>query len=156
MTRIGVLFVCMGNICRSPIAEGVFLHKCAARGVADRFTVDSAGTGGWHAGERPDPRSVEVARRHGIVLPGRARPVTHADYRTFDHLICMDHANRTALLRDGAPDDRIRLLLAFDPDPELDEVPDPYYGGDDGFDLVFRLVDRACDGLLESLLDTTP
>ncbi len=150
--RTSVLFVCMGNICRSPLAEGAFLHKLNQRGVADRFRVDSAGTGHWHAGERPDRRAREIAQRHGIVLPSRARQVTREDFQRFDHLICMDETNREDLVRWGAPQEKLRLLLEANPASELREVPDPYFGGDDGFETVFRLIDAACDALLDELL----
>lgn len=150
--RTSVLFVCMGNICRSPLAEGAFLHKLNERGVAEHFTVESAGTGHWHAGERPDRRARETAQRHGIVLPSRARQVTREDFQRFDHLICMDETNREDLVDRGAPPEKLRLLLEADPASELREVPDPYYGGDDGFETVFRLIDAACDALLDELL----
>ncbi len=152
MPRTAVLFVCMGNICRSPLAEGLFLHHANQRGVSDRFSVDSAGTGGWHAGERPDQRSLAVAKQNGVTLPGRARQVTTDDFDAFHHLICMDNANREHLLAMGAPAAQTRLLLEYDPEAELEEVPDPYYGGAGGFDLVYRLVDRSCAGLLDHLL----
>ena len=155
-SRIGVLFVCMGNICRSPLAEGVFLHKALGRGAADRFLVESAGTGGWHVGGRADPRAREVAGRHGITLNGTARQVCPADFDRFDHLICMDDANRADLLDRGAPPQRIRLLLEIDPDQSMREVPDPYYGGTDGFETMYRMVDGACEALLVDLLGTAP
>ncbi len=151
---IGVLFVCMGNICRSPLAEGVFLHKALGRGASDRFAVDSAGTGGWHVGGRADPRVCEVARRHGITLTGTARQVCPDDFDRFDHLICMDDANRADLLDLGAPPQRLRLLLEFDPDQSMREVPDPYYGGADGFEAMYEMVDGACEALLVDLLGT--
>jgi protein-tyrosine phosphatase len=158
--RIGVLFVCLGNICRSPLAEGVFLHKADHRGAAQRFEVDSAGLGGWHVGEAPDPRALAVARRHGVRLVSRARQVARADFLRFDHLICMDHSNRNGLLKIGAPPDKVRLLLEVGSasrgrghGPRRgSDVPDPYYGGDDGFEEVFGLIDSACEALLDELL----
>lgn len=147
-----LLFICLGNICRSPLAEGIFLHHVNRRGVADRFDVDSAGTGGWHAGERADPRARAVAEAHGIVLPSRARQVERRDFERFDRLVCMDRENRRALLAMGAPAERTSLLLSFDPDAGVDEVPDPYYGGDAGFSEVFDLVHRATERLLDALL----
>ena len=148
----GVLFVCTGNICRSPLAEGIFLHKANRRGVADRFNVDSAGTGGWHAGERPDPRMQAIADKYGVVMPGRARQITSADLARFDHLICLDESHRRHLLDGGAPRSKLRLLLEADDAATVDEVPDPYYGGPEGFERVYRLVDSACEALLEALL----
>jgi protein-tyrosine phosphatase len=142
----------MGNICRSPLAEGVFLYKINQRGVADRFTVESAGTGGWHAGELPDPRVRAVAKRAGIELCSRARQVTKSDFMSFDHLICMDEDNREHLLNMGAPPQQVRLLLECDRSSPVREVPDPYYGGAGGFELVYKLVDKACDALIDELL----
>lgn len=156
MPTTSVLFVCLGNICRSPLAEGVFLHLAEERGTAGRFEVDSCGTGGWHAGARPDARSVAVADRHGVRLPGHARKLDPRRDFGFDHIIPMDLANRADLLELGAPADRVRLLRSFDPalagrcEGDL-EVPDPYYGGASGFDEVFAMVRRACAGLHEAL-----
>jgi protein-tyrosine phosphatase len=149
---ISVLFVCMGNICRSPLAEGLFGHKARGRGVETQFIIDSAGTGGWHVGERPDRRVREVARRHGVNLNGRARQVTSQDFDRFDHLVCMDDENRRILEQSGAPDDKLRLLLECDPASAVREVPDPYYGGRRGFENVYGLIDSACDALLDELL----
>jgi protein-tyrosine phosphatase len=154
----GVLFVCLGNICRSPLAEGVFLHLALERGVHDRFRVDSCGTGGWHVGERPDKRAQAVAHRNGVALVSRARRLdAPGDFRRFDLIVPMDNANLRDLLDEGAPAERTRLLRSWDPDlagadtRDLD-VPDPYYGGGDGFDEVFRMVHRACSGMLDDLV----
>lgn len=149
-----VLFVCLGNICRSPLAEGVLIHLAAEAGLSDRVTVDSAGTGAWHVGERPDPRSLDVAERHGVELPGRARRVTEEDFHRFDRIVAMDRSNLRDLeaLR---PDDAgtvPELLRDHDPDPEDGEVPDPYFGGDSGFDRVYEMVRRACEVLLDDLV----
>ena len=153
----GLLFVCLGNICRSPVAEGVFLHQAAARGVLERFDVDSCGVGHWHVGEPPDGRAVATAKRHGVHLPSIGRQVDPAaDFARFDLLLAMDNSNRQALLRLGAPEDRVRLMRSYDPtlagaeDHELD-VPDPYYGRPEGFDKVFAVLERACGGLLDEL-----
>ena len=141
-----ILFVCMGNICRSPLAEGIFEQQVRARGVTDQFVIDSAGTGGWHAGERADARMRRTANAHGVELTSRARQVVSDDFSTFDVLICMDDDNRQNLLDAGAPPSKLHLLLDFDPDASHREVPDPYYGGADGFELVYRLVEgRARD-----------
>src|SRR5688572_30514925 len=106
-----VCFVCMGNICRSPLAENVFRHKARQRGVEQRFDIDSAGTGGWHAGEPPDPRVRQVASARGIRMSGAARQVKREDFSAFDLLICMDDENREALLHMGAPSAKVKLLL---------------------------------------------
>lgn len=152
--RTSVLFVCLGNICRSPLAEGVFAHLVAGDGMADRFLVDSAGTGAWHVGELPDPRSREVASRNGITLPSRARQVRPADFHDFDVVVAMDRSNLSdleELRRRHGGDARIVLMRDFDPDPGDGQVPDPYYGGPDGFDRVFDMVVRSARGLLEHL-----
>jgi len=148
-----LLFVCMGNICRSPLAANVFRHKIKQRGVADRFDIDSAGTGAWHVGEPPDPRVLQNAARHGVPMTGLARQVKREDFDRFDLLLCMDQANHDHLLRMGAPKNKTRLLLEFNPVSSVREVPDPYYGGDDGFETVYRLVEAACDALLVELLN---
>lgn len=150
-----VLFVCMGNICRSPLAEGVFRSLVRARGIEDHYRIDSAGTGGWHAGEAPDIRSIEVASRNGVELEGVARQVRPADFAEFDWVIAMDRQNLRDL-RPFAPSPkdrsaRIHLLREFDPDPGDQEVPDPYYGGPDGFDRVYAMVSRSCVALLDRL-----
>ncbi len=161
--RTGVLFVCLGNICRSPLAEGMFIHLAREQGVLDRFRIDSAGTGGWHIGEPPDRRMLATARRYEVELVSRGRQVDprtdfpNGENRGFDWIIPMDRSNRSNLLALGAPADRVRMLRSFDPalqgapDDEL-EVPDPYYGGDDGFDRVYHMVRDACQGMLDELI----
>jgi len=150
-----VLFVCLGNICRSPTGEGVLRHLAAEQGLADELVIDSAGTGGWHIGSPPDERATAAAARRGIVLEGAARQVRVSDFEDFDLLLCADRTNAQALYRlapDDAARERVRLLREFDPEAvatgDLD-VPDPYYGGVDGFDEVFDAVERACRGLLD-------
>lgn len=151
MTR--VLFVCLGNICRSPLAEGVFRHLVAEEGLEDAVEIDSAGTGGWHVGEAPDPRSQEVAARHGVSLDGQsARRVDDEDFMAFDWIVAMDEDNERDLLRrrpDGARA-RVVRLRDFDPDGPGD-VPDPYYGGPQGFEVVFRMVERSGRALLDEI-----
>ncbi len=161
-TRTGVLFLCLGNICRSPLAEGIFIHHATRRGVIERFRVDSAGTGGWHAGSRPDPRSVAVAEKHGVHLPGRARQLDGlvdgagdgaGNGTGFDLVLAMDTQNKMDAIEMGVPESRVRLMRSFDPTAAPDaEVPDPYYGGDRGFDDVYDMLVRACEGLLDHLL----
>ncbi len=148
-----VLFVCLGNICRSPLAEGVFAHL--ARQADLDVRVDSAGTGSWHVGERPDARALAVARAHGVELPGHARQVDAGDMRDFDHVIAMDGANLAhlaALRRSSGGSARLRLLREFDPEARGDQdVPDPYYGNRRGFEECFQIVKRSCRGLLEEV-----
>jgi protein-tyrosine phosphatase len=152
MTR--VLFVCMGNICRSPTAEGVMRSLLEP---GDRIEIDSAGTGGWHAGSPPDGRAATAAMRRGIALEGAARQVRVEDFDEFDLIVAMDRENLRdlrGLAPDGEARGKVRLLREFDPgsagSPDLD-VPDPYYGGEDGFDHVLDLVEAACRGLLDEL-----
>jgi len=147
-----VLMICMGNICRSPMAEAMFVHLARGRGVLDQFEIDSAGTGGWHTGHPPDERMQEVARHNAVVMNSRARQVTTHDFEAFDLLVCMDDENHRDLRAMGAPVEKLHRLLDFHPDPPTREVPDPYYGEHDGFQLVFDLVQRACDGLLNHLI----
>jgi protein-tyrosine phosphatase len=143
----------MGNICRSPLAAAVMRHKAKQRGVEGQFMIDSAGTGGWHAGEPPDPRARAVAKKHGITMNSTARQIKRDDFSRFDLLLCMDQENREHVLGLGAPPEKVRLLLACDPDASCTEVPDPYYGGADGFENCYRLIDAACEALLADLID---
>jgi low molecular weight protein-tyrosine phosphatase len=148
-----ILFVCMGNICRSPTAEGVMRRLLEDEGLD--VEIDSAGTGGWHAGEPPDQRATLAARRRGITLEGAARQIRPDDFRRFDLLIALDRANLRELLA-VAPDEeaaeKVRLLREFDPAAGGDlDVPDPYYGGDRGFETVLDMVERACRGLIDEL-----
>lgn len=151
----GVLFVCLGNICRSPLAEGVFLHLLQERALAGRYHVDSCGTGGWHVGEPPDPRSLAIAHKYGIKLVSVGRKLDPLeDFERFKWIIPMDRQNRKDLLTEGAPKNRVRLLRSFDPalrsasEKELD-VPDPYWDEDDGFEAVYHMIRAACEGMLE-------
>ena len=152
-----ILFVCLGNICRSPTAEGVMRHVVREEGLEDRIEIDSAGTGGWHLGAPPDERATAAARTRSIALDGAARKFKPDDFGRFDLILAMDSENRRDLLA-LAPDDdarsKVRLLREFDPAsdgaPDLD-VPDPYYGGPEGFDEVLDLVEAATRGLLDRL-----
>jgi protein-tyrosine phosphatase len=151
-----VLFVCMGNICRSPTAEGVMRRLVDEAGLSDRIVLDSAGTGGWHVGGPPDPRAVSAAAGRGIAIHGEARQVRGSDFDDFDLIVALDRANARDLRR-LAPDDeaaaKVRLPREFDPasDAQDLDVPDPYYGAADGFGHVLDLVDAACCGLLDDL-----
>ena len=151
-----ILFVCLGNICRSPLAEGVFNHLAAQAGRAHEFEVDSCGTGGWHAGEPPDPRTREVAQQHGITLNRRARQFQRSDFNGFDLIIAMDRGNVSDLLSFSSlkPDHRAKLKLLREYDPHADgslDVPDPWYGGMDGFERVYQMIERSAKKLLESI-----
>jgi protein-tyrosine phosphatase len=151
-----LLFVCLGNICRSPLAEAVMRSLLAERGLSSLILCDSAGTGGWHVGDLPDHRARAEARRHGLELTHRGQQVRRVeDLAPFDLVLAMDHANladlrRIAPLRFLAGD--IRLLREYDPGATSDEVPDPYYGDADDFAAVFEVCESACAGLLDQLL----
>ena len=149
-----VVFVCLGNICRSPLAEGILRHMVATKGWQARIQIDSAGTGAWHAGEPPDHRSAATAQAHGVSLDGqRARQVVDADYFEADWLIAMDGSNLATLQRRSptrGTQARLELLMA-PPRGENQDVPDPYYGGDQGFEDVYQLVWRGCEALLEQI-----
>ncbi len=153
--EISVLFVCLGNICRSPLAEGVLSHRLEEAGLSDQVYVDSAGTGAWHVGQAPDTRSAAVAERNGIELRGRARGVRIEDFFEFELVLAMDRGNLQDLkdLESGSGSDAaIRLFREFDPEQDGDpDVPDPYYGGPDGFQRVFEMVDRTCAALVDHL-----
>jgi protein-tyrosine phosphatase len=153
-----ILFVCLGNICRSPSAEAVMGALLAEAGLDGTVEIESAGTGDWHVGKPPDERARATAARRGIELAGAARTVEPADFERFDLIVAMDRENHAELGR-RAPDEgtreKIVLLREFDPDAvaagEL-EVPDPYYGGEDGFEHVLDVVEQACRGLLERVV----
>ncbi len=162
---VRVLFVCLGNICRSPTAEGVMRSLVAREGLSDSIQLESAGTGSWHVGSAPDARATAAALAHGVELEGRARQVRLEDFEDFDLLLAMDGENLRELRRLAPGEEqraKVRLLREFDPASapggtsapgaggDLD-VPDPYYGGADGFDRVFELVRAACEGLLERI-----
>ncbi|WP_216904983.1 low molecular weight protein-tyrosine-phosphatase [Synechococcus sp. CCY 9618] len=151
---ISVLFVCLGNICRSPAAEGVFLHLIGREGLGPAFLVDSAGTGDWHVGRPADPRMRHAAAQRGIELPSRARQITADDLTRFDHVLTMDRQNLRAvraLTRPGQTTARVGPLTSHCRRFSVEEVPDPYYGGEEGFDRVLDLLEDACAGLLEVL-----
>jgi protein-tyrosine phosphatase len=156
--RPGVLFVCLGNICRSPLARVVFADLLIRRGLAERFDIDSCGMGGWHVGGPADPRAVAVAARHGLLLTHTARQIDpRTDFDRFGLLLAMDRSNRDALVRAGAAPSQVRLMRSFDPGmaglPEAKlDVPDPYYGAGDGFETVYQMLSAASEGLLAHLL----
>jgi protein-tyrosine phosphatase len=145
----------MGNICRSPTAEGVFRHLLSQRQLEQRFEVDSAGTHDYHVGEPPDSRSISAARRRGIDLSGlRAREVEPRDAERFDLILAMDEQNLSELRRrfDATHHSRLALMMSYAPDAGTKAVPDPYYGGERGFEEVLDLLEQAADGLLRDLL----
>ena len=151
-----LLFVCLGNICRSPAAEGVFLHLLEEQGLSDHFVVDSAGTGSWHVGNKADPRMRAAAERRGIHLPSRARQIEIDDLSRFDLVVTMDSDNlrNVRSLAQEAGNNAtatIRSMLSYARSTDLTDVPDPYYGGEQGFEQVLDLLEDACSGLIEEI-----
>jgi protein-tyrosine phosphatase len=150
--RVSVCFVCLGNICRSPTAEGIFRRMVSDAGLSERVHVESAGIGSWHLGEPADPRARAAARRRGVELDGRAQRFSRDDFARFDYVVSMDAAVLEALRRlavTPADEARVHNFRTFDLDsPSEDPVPDPYYGGTDGFDDVFAICEGGCRGLL--------
>ena len=151
--KVRVLFVCMGNICRSPMAEAHFRAQVEAAGLSGRFVIDSAGTGGWHAGERPDARMRSTAADRGVEVDGAARQLREEDLHEFDHILCMDSENLRDVQGFSRGSAEVRRMLDFHPDAPTQDVPDPYYGGDRGFAQVFDLLEVATAGLLTTLVD---
>ena len=146
-----LLFVCMGNICRSPSAENVMRELLVREGLADRFELDSAGTIDYHTGKEPDPRMTQAATARGIVMKGRARQVRKSDFEDFDLVLAMDRENESDLKRMAANADqrsKIKMFCEFCTQHGHDEVPDPYYGGEAGFELVLDLLEDGCAGIL--------
>ena len=151
-----ILFVCLGNICRSPAAEGVFLHQLVERELNEHFVVDSAGTGGWHVGNPADRRMQAAANRRGIQLPSRARQISLDDLSEFDLILTMDDANLAAVTSLASEAGRratakIKPMLSYTSQFSETEVPDPYYGGEEGFEHVLDLLEDACSNLLDDL-----
>jgi protein-tyrosine phosphatase len=154
-----LLFVCLGNICRSPIAEGFFRSIATQRKLQDRFTVDSAGLGSWHIGHPPDRRAQAAMQARGIdISRQRARRIIPADFDRFDLILAMDRANRDGLLKLAPKDkqDKIQLFMDYAPNLCVKEVPDPFFGDRDGFNYVCQLLEAACRGLLVSLSAKPP
>jgi protein-tyrosine phosphatase len=155
---IAVSFVCMGNICRSPTAEAVMRHLVREAGLGGKIMVDSAGTGSWHVGEERDRRSRAVAHRRGMPITGVARQFSREDFDRFDLVLALDEDNQRDLRRMAGSDEaraKIRLLRSFEPGAAPgSEVPDPYYGGPEGFERVFDICLEACRGLLDHLKAT--
>ena len=149
-----IIFICLGNICRSPTAEGVFQHLVNLAGLELYFEIDSAGTGAWHVGQPANSKSREVAHERGVELHSIARKLVHSDLEYFDMIVAMDFNNREDILSMNNRSDlheKVILLRDFDPDPDDGQVPDPYHGGMDGFNDVFDIVNRSCTELLDFL-----
>lgn len=156
MATTRLLFVCLGNICRSPLAEGIFLHLVQERELLGRYQAESAGIGNWHCGEPPDSRAIAAAKMRGVHLLSVCRQVQGADFKDFDLILPMDRSNRDQLMAKCPAPLRRKIVLMRDFDPETTpdtepEVPDPYYGDARGFDRVFEMLHRSCGSLLDRL-----
>lgn len=154
MKKVSVLFVCMGNICRSPTAQGVFEQLVNTQGLAEHILIDSAGTHAYHIGKQPDTRAQAAARRRGLDLSGqRARQVDVDDFGRFEYVLAMDRDNLEDLQRLAGHRQRenLHLFMRFASRWQVDEVPDPYYGGDNGFERVLDMVEDAAEGLLDHI-----
>ncbi len=154
--KVRVMFVCLGNICRSPLAEGVFRAKVREAGLEDRFEIASSGTGDWHVGEVPDARMTETASAKGVSLKGqRAQQFGAPHFEDYDHIFAMDKSNLHDVLfldKEEQHGGKVRLFREFDPEPGDYQVPDPYYGGDEGFQNVYAIVERTAKAILERLI----
>jgi protein-tyrosine phosphatase len=149
---VRVLFVCMGNICRSPLAQGVFENVARREGLENKISVDSAGTGNWHVGSPPDERAMKSARSRGLeISTQRARQISRDDCENFDYILTMDEDNYRAVASLCRGRAVVRPFLDFAADSPEREVPDPYYGGTEGFERVLDLVEEASEGLLENI-----
>ena len=149
-----ILFVCLGNICRSPAAEAVFKHLIKREGIEDQFTIDSAGTGDWHIGELADKRMRAAAEKRGIEMTSRARQIREEDFKEFDLIIAMDDsnvANIKKIMVDEADVKKIKKMTDYQSDKSVTNVPDPYFGGEEGFEYVLDLVNEASKGLINDL-----
>jgi protein-tyrosine phosphatase len=156
--KSSVVFVCTGNICRSPTAEGVFRKMVEDAGLSGRITIDSAGTHDYHVGEPPDARTVEAAARRGYDLSGlRARKFEREDFHRFDLVLAMDRANHAVLAHVAQPSSghKLRMMMSYARRFEETDVPDPYYGGEEGFERVLDLLEDAARGLLETIREKT-
>jgi protein-tyrosine phosphatase len=155
---VRVSFVCLGNICRSPTAEGIMRHLVEREGLGDQIEVESAGTGSWHIGEKADRRARATAAARGVMLESRAQQFGEADFDRLDYILVMDVGIKNALARLAPSDEaraKLHLLRSFDPaSPPDAPVPDPYYGGPDGFEDVFDICEAACRGLLAHIRET--
>lgn len=150
-----ILFVCLGNICRSPMGEGMMKYLIEDKSKSNEFFIDSAGTGAYHIGNLPDPRMRATARKHGIELDSRARQFTAEDFKGFDLIVAMDSSNYqniVGLANTKEEKDKVVLMRAYDEASfENEDVPDPYYGGDAGFENVYQIIHRCCNNLLKEI-----
>ena len=150
---VKILFVCLGNICRSPLAEGIFKHKIEQKNLEDQFLIDSCGTSAYHVGNPADSRMRETAFRYGVLLTSKARQLKPADLNEFDYIIAMDNQNLTDILRykNKHSKSTIHLMREYDLNSPKNDVPDPYYGGITGFENVFNIVNHCCENFLNKI-----
>lgn len=151
MKKIKILFVCLGNICRSPLAEAIFKHKIMEKGLESLITVHSCGTANYHVGDRPDPRTIKNALKNGVAIDHLGRQLSGDDLETYDFIIAMDKSNHANILKlENAKDHshKIKLMRSFDLNPAGDEVPDPYYGDETGFQHVFDILSHSTDSFI--------
>ena len=154
---VRIMFVCMGNICRSPLAEGVFRHLARESGKLDHLEIASSGTGAWHVGQPPDRRMSQTAGRHGVSLEGQtAQQFEFGDLSYYDYIYAMDRDNLDHIHHldfQGKYSEKVALFRSMDPEPGDLQVPDPYYGGPQGFEHVFQIVERTCERLLQTIAE---
>jgi protein-tyrosine phosphatase len=153
-SKVKVLFVCLGNICRSPLAEAIFKTKIHKHGLNGLFEADSCGTSNYHIGQGPDERTLMNALKNGVSIYHKGRQLSSEDLVVFDFIVAMDHSNHKNILKLETAlqhGHKVKLIRSFDTEPG-DEVPDPYYGGEDGFQEVFEILDRSTDGLIKFLM----
>lgn len=151
--KLNILFVCLGNICRSPLGEGIFKDLVDKKGLTENFFIDSAGTAAYHIGQPADSRMQETAYKRGILLTSKGRQFCEKDFFDFDYILAMDQSNLKNILRlkPANATAHVSLLRDFDPEPDTKDVPDPYYGGLQGFENVFNIVDRSCKEFYKTL-----
>lgn len=157
MSSVNVLFVCLGNICRSPMAEGIFKHLVETENLSDKIKTDSAGTSAYHIGELADIRMRKTAGNYGIDLVHKARQFTEEDFERFDYIVAMDYSNKKNILSLIKPahssyKDKVLMMRQFDDTPDDGQVPDPYFGGQDGFEEVYQMLLRSNKALLQYLI----
>ncbi|WP_421876241.1 low molecular weight protein-tyrosine-phosphatase [Marinoscillum sp.] len=152
---IKIIFVCLGNICRSPLAEAICQHKIKKKGLEGQISCDSAGTANYHIGEEPDSRSIEVAVKHNIPIDHKGRQFHHTDGTNYQYILAMDESNYRNIIHElGYKHDGLYLMRNFDSQGRGMEVPDPYYGGKDGFEDVYQILDRSIEEFLEFVIET--